>query len=151
LCPVVCGQRSGGRRPRRSISSSDGPRVSVPMRIERKGQVARLTPRLERFFLEAHRGVALDDLQHAEARKADVKCLNGLLAIELKSLEEDASERMDNLTDEFRERPDWPIFLGSAPFESFFKHVSEPQVVRWRVIDRIGRTIKNHMRKANKQ
>ncbi len=85
------------------------------MRIERQDPVARITPRLERFFQEALGGMSLDDVQHAEVRKADFKCLKGLLAIELKSLEEDASERMDNLMDELRQRADWPIFLGSAP------------------------------------
>lgn len=121
------------------------------MRIERKGKVARLTPRLERFFVEALGGVALDDLQHDEARKADFKCLNGLLAIELKSLEKDGSERMDNLTDELRERADWPIFLGSAPMQSFLQHIEEPEAVKRQIVDRIGRAIKNHMRKADKQ
>lgn len=121
------------------------------MRIERKGPVARLTPRLVRFFHEALGGIALDDLQHAQARKADYKCLNGLLAIELKSLEDDASERMNNLTDELRERPDWPIFLGSAPMQSFLQHIEEPDEVRRQIVDRIGRAIKSHLRKANKQ
>lgn len=113
--------------------------------------MAKLTPRLERFFVEALGGEALDDVQHAEARKADFKCLRGLLAVEIKSLEEDASERMDNLTDELRERPDWPIFLGSAPMQSFLKHIQKPEEIKHRLVDRIGRAIRNHMRKANKQ
>lgn len=89
------------------------------MRTERTGPVQRLTPRLERFFAEALRGVALDDLQDAQARKADCACLNGLLAIELKSLDEDASERMDNLTDELRDRPDWPLSLRARDRRRF--------------------------------
>jgi hypothetical protein len=121
------------------------------MRIERKGPVARITSRLERFFQEALGGVPLDDVQHAEVRKADFKCLNGLLAIELKSLEEDASHRMNNLTDELRQRPDWPIFLGSAPMQSVLERMREPDEIKRSLIDRLGRAIKNHMRKANKQ
>jgi hypothetical protein len=84
------------------------------MRIERKGPVAKLTPRLERFFVEALGGEPLDAIQHPEARKADFRCLRGLLAIELKSLEQDGSERMDNLARELSERPDWPVFYGSV-------------------------------------
>jgi hypothetical protein len=121
------------------------------MRIERTGPVQRLTPRLERFFVETLRGVALDDLQDAQARKADYACLGGLLAIELKSLDEDASERMDNLTDELRERPDWPLFYGAVPMEAFLKNIDEPEPVRRRIAERIGRAIKNHIHKANKQ
>jgi hypothetical protein len=58
----------------------------MDMRIERTWQVKRLTPRLERFFVEALGGQALDDIQQATVRKVDYKCLDGLLAIELKSL-----------------------------------------------------------------
>jgi hypothetical protein len=68
------------------------------MRIERKGTVAKLTPRLERFFIKALGGESLDDILHAEARKADFRCLRGLLAIELKTLEQDGARRIDNLT-----------------------------------------------------
>lgn len=121
------------------------------MRIEREGPVAKITPRLERFLSEALGGEALDEVQHAEARKADYRCLRGLLAIELKSLKEDASGRIENLTSELRERPDWPCFLGSAPIQSFLKHMNEPEEVKRRLVDRIGRAIKNHMSKANKQ
>jgi hypothetical protein len=121
------------------------------MRIERKGSVAKLTPRLERFFVEALRGVLLDNVQHAEARKADYKCLGGLVVIELKTLEDDASERMDNLIGELRQRPDWPAFLGSASMHSVLKHVNEPEAVSRQLVDRVGRAIKRHIRKANKQ
>jgi hypothetical protein len=74
-----------------------------------------------------------------------------LLAIELKSLEEDASERIDNLTDELREREDWPQFLGSAPIQSFLKHIDKPEEIKRRFVERLGRAIKNHIHKANKQ
>ncbi|MFT3722908.1 MAG: hypothetical protein QM773_04905 [Hyphomonadaceae bacterium] len=121
------------------------------MRIERTGPVERLTPRVQRFITEALGGIALDDVQDAQARKADYACFGGLLAIELKSLEEDASERMDNLTDELRERPDWPVFLGSAPMDAFLQHLGEPEPVRRRIAERLGRAIKNHIHKANKQ
>jgi hypothetical protein len=121
------------------------------MRIERKGRVEKLTPRLQRFFIEALKGEALDDLLHPGTRRADFKCLRGLLAVELKTLEEDASQRIDNLTAELRQRPDWPLFLGSVPIESLFKHLQEPDEVKRRFVDRIGRAIKDHLSKADKQ
>jgi hypothetical protein len=121
------------------------------MRIERKGPVSRLTPRLERFFVEALGGEALDAIQDAEERKADFRCLRGLLAVELKTLEEDGSERLGHLTAELRMRPDWPVFLGAAPLDSHIKHLDKPDEMRRRVVERIGRAIKNHMRKASKQ
>jgi hypothetical protein len=121
------------------------------MRIERKGPVAKLTPRLERFFIEALGGESLDDILHAEARKADFRCLNGLLAIELKTLEQDGAQRIDNLTAELSQRPDWPVFLGSVPIESLFKHVQDAEKVKRRFVDRIGRAVKDHVSKADKQ
>jgi len=121
------------------------------MRIERTGNVDPLTPRLKRFFVEALGGIALDDIQNAQARKVDYACLKGLLAIELKSLDEDASERMDNLTDKLRERPDWPLFFGTWPIEAVLKQVDDPVSVKRRVVERIGRAIENHIHKANKQ
>ncbi|MGN6304195.1 MAG: hypothetical protein ACTHNH_05225 [Mesorhizobium sp.] len=121
------------------------------MRIERTGPIPKLTPRLERFFIEALGGKSLDALQHPEARKADFQCLRGLLAIELKSLEEDGSERIDNLMNEMRKRPDWPLFLGAAPIDAIFKHLDQPDEARRKLTDRIGRAIKNHIHKANKQ
>lgn len=121
------------------------------MRIERKGNVGKLTPRVERFLTQALGGISLDSTEHAEARKADYKCLRGLLAIELKSLEEHASERVGNLTEKLQERPDWPEFYGSWPLQSILTNMTEPDDVKRQLIDRVGRAIKSHMRKANKQ
>jgi hypothetical protein len=121
------------------------------MRIERKGSVPKLTPRLERFFIEALGGESLDDILPAQARKADFRCLRGLLAVELKTLEQDASERLENLTAELSQRPDWPAFYGSAPVESFLKHLGDAEEVKSRFTERIGRAIKHHVSKADKQ
>lgn len=121
------------------------------IRIERTGAVTPLTPRVDRFLREALKGKSLDDLQHPSLLRADYSCLNGVLAIELKTLEEDASERMENLTEELRQRPDWPLFLGSAPMDSFLKNLPDEEQVRLQVIDRLGRAIVNHLKKANKQ
>lgn len=121
------------------------------MRIERSGPVEPLTPRLVSFLKEALGGVSMDDIQNPEQLRIDYTCLNGLVAIELKSLEEDGSARMDNLTDELRQRDDWPAFLGSAPIQSFIKHTKDPEGLNKRVLDRIGRGIINHLKKANRQ
>ena len=121
------------------------------MRIERTGSVAKITPRVERFLSEALAGQRLDDVQSPNQRRADFSCLRGLLVVELKTLEEDASERMEHLTDELRERPDWPAFLASAPMQSFIRHLKDPDDVKRRVVERLGRAIKNHIAKANKQ
>lgn len=121
------------------------------MRIERKGKIEPLTPKWQRFLVEALGATSLDDLQSPEDLRADYACLSGLIAVELKTLEEDASERMDNLTDELRKRADWPMFIGSAPFQAITKHMENPEAVRLQIVNRMGRAIINHLKKANKQ
>ena len=74
------------------------------MRIERTGTVAPLTPRVVEFLKEELSGVSLDDPLAVSDMRPDYICLGGRLVIELKTLAEDGSERMDNLTDELRQR-----------------------------------------------
>ena len=86
------------------------------------------------------------------AKRLGLPCrCSGLFAIELKSLDEDASKRRDNLMDELRERPDWPLFYGAVPMEAFLKNIDQPEPIRRRIAERIGRAIENHLHKANKQ
>lgn len=121
------------------------------MRIERTGQVEPLTPRIEAFLKNALGGVSLDDVQNPDQLRADYSCIRGLLAVELKTLESNGAERMDNLFAEFRERDDWPVFLGSAPIQSFIENTADPDGLRRKTLDRIGRSIINHLKKANRQ
>ncbi len=120
-------------------------------RIERRGKVAPLSPRFVRFMREAMGGVPLDDVEHPSQMRPDLSCLRGLLIVELKSLEEDASKRVANLTEEIRKRPDWPDFLGSWPITSVIRNMDEPEALKQKYADRIGRAIVSHLRKANKQ
>jgi hypothetical protein len=121
------------------------------MRIERRGKVDPLTPRFIKFLVEELGGELLDDIQAPSDRRIDYRCLRGLLAIELKTLEEDATERMSNLTDELEKRDDWPQFYGSWPIESVLSNLDDPEPVRQKTGERIGRAIVNHLKKANKQ
>lgn len=120
-------------------------------RIERRGGVAPSTPRFMRFLIEAMGGVALDDVQDPGQMRPDFSCLRGLLAVEIKSLEGDASQRIANLTEELEKREDWPEFLGAWPIDSVIRNMDEPDLVRRKISDRIGRAIVSHLRKANKQ
>lgn len=121
------------------------------MRIERTGIVEPLTPRVVAFLTESLGGISVDDTHSHEARRIDYTCLRGLVAIELKTLEEPGTERLDNLTEQLRQRDDWPIFLGSAPMQAFINKTDDPEGVRCRVLERIGRAIINHLKKANRQ
>lgn len=121
------------------------------MRIERTGPVEKLTPRVTRFLVEALGGISLDDIQSAERRRIDYACLRGILAIEVKTLEGDPAERTNNFVDGLRERPDFPIFFGSVPMEAAFKNMEDADALRRTAVDRLGRTIVTHLKKANDQ
>lgn len=121
------------------------------MRIERTGSIEPLTPRIVKFLESKLGGVSMDAVHSPEATRIDYRCLNGMLAIELKTLEDPGTERLNNLTEELRKREDWPIFLGSAPMKSFIDNTEDPEGVRRRVLDRVGRAIINHLKKANRQ
>lgn len=121
------------------------------MRIERRGKVEPLTPRFTKFLVEALGGELLDDIQAPNDRRIDYRCLRGLVGIELKTLEGDATERMSNLTDELEKRDDWPEFYGSWPIDSVLSNLDDPEPVRRKTGERIGRAIVNHLKKANKQ
>ena len=120
------------------------------MRIERTGPVVPLTPRIERFIRQALRGQSLDDPDKSEQQRPDYSCLGGLVAIELKTLEDDGEERLENLLEQLRQRPDWPLFLGSAPLQSFIKNTDDPDGLGKKVLERIGRGIPRPLQKANR-
>lgn len=121
------------------------------MRIERTGLVEKLTPRVTQFLVEALGGVSLDDIQSAERRRIDYACLRGLVAVEVKTLEGNPAERTNNFVDSLRDRPDFPIFFGSVPMEAAFENMEDPDALRRTAVDRLGRTIVTHLKKANDQ
>lgn len=121
------------------------------MRIERTGRVAPLTPRLIQFMVEALHGRSIDEMQAPEEERIDYICMNGLLAVEVKSLEHSSAVRLENLTDELSEREDWPDFLGSMSMELIIRRMKDPEELRRRLFNRVGRAIVNHLKKANSQ
>ena len=121
------------------------------MRIERTGQTEALTPKIIQFLEEELSGISLDDENNAEILRPDYTCLRGLMAVEIKSLEETGSGRMENLNNQFRQRSDWPVFFGKADVSRFAKHTDDPDHIMHKATDRAGRAIKNHLSKAHKQ
>lgn len=69
----------------------------------------------------------------------------------MKTLEGAPSERTNNFVDTLRDREDFPTFFGAVPLEAAFKNMSEPEKLRRAAMDRLGRAIVTHMKKANDQ
>lgn len=104
-----------------------------------------------KFIERALSGVSLDEPNISQDKRPDYLCLGGRLVIELKTLAEDGSTRMDNLEEELSQRDDWPVFLGSAPMQAFIQNTNDPEGIQRRAIERLGRGIVNHLKKANRQ
>ena len=121
------------------------------MRIERTGPVEPLTPRVVRYLEEGLRARSLDDPQSSEQRRPDYVCLKEILVIELKTLAGDGTERVENLNDQLRNRPDYPLFYGKVPVESLLKNLSDGDEVRRNLTNRVGRAIISHLDKADDQ
>jgi hypothetical protein len=122
------------------------------MRIERTGNVPRLTPRVEKFLREKLLGVPIDETVHPEAERADFLCLDKTLIVELKTLEDDASERLHNVVEGLRQRPDWPIFYGAVSVDAYLENLGEEaEPIRRKLVDRLGRSIVRHLHKADHQ
>lgn len=148
-------KQNGREIPGHVIAYRKGKSAQSPMpnRIERRGEVLPLTPRFTKFLREALTSIVLDDIRDSTQKRPDFSCWRDLLVIEVKSLEEDATKRMSNLTEELEKRDDWPTFMGEWPVDSVIRNLKEEdqKAVRGRIYDRIGRAINNHLKKASKQ
>lgn len=121
------------------------------MHIERTGAVEPLTPEIQRFIQGALGGVSLDTPETSSQLRPDWSCLRGLIALELKSLEGDPEERIENLSEKFRQREDWPVFYGKMPLDKILTLTSDPERLNLEALDRMGRPIRTHLKKADEQ
>jgi hypothetical protein len=120
------------------------------MRVERTGPIEPLTPRIVAFLKQRLRALSLDEEGDVEERP-DFACLKGLVAIEIKSLETDPSERLVNALAPEMESEEWPAFYGAWPIQSVLKNLPNGEQVQEKLLDRLGRTVVRVVKKANDQ
>lgn len=120
------------------------------MRIERNGPTPPLTPKLVEFLTAELSAVSLD-LDGDVEKRPDYECLRGLLLVEMKSLEGDPTERLENAVAADKESEAWPKFYGSWPMESVLKNLPNAEEVRRKTFERLSRAIVTHVKKANDQ
>ncbi|QFT63751.1 hypothetical protein [Roseivivax sp. THAF30] len=122
------------------------------MRIERYGDVQKLEPIVEHFLIENLSGISMDDLESHEKKRADYSCLDGRIAIEIKTLQENGEARIGTLIDRLKKRhKNWPEFLRPTQLSSHLKKLDLSQRDIDEVFSFMGRSIKNHLKKANEQ
>ncbi len=121
------------------------------MRVEHSKPLQPVTPRLISFLEQALSGQCLDDYHDPETEHIDYVCLNGLLAVEVKSLEGEPGVRVDNFVETLRRRPDFPPVFEAATLDTIAARMENPAQIIADVVGRIGRTIVTHLKKANDQ
>ncbi len=104
------------------------------------------------FVVHHLRGRSLDDRKDEEARQGkfpDFACYRDLVLIEMKHLEAEQNERI-NETYKSRMRPEEePFFYGAR--RTNFSEFSNRNEIASAVLSKLGRTIETHLSKANDQ
>lgn len=120
------------------------------MRVERSGAIEPLTPRIAEFIEKRLNGRSLDEDGDVDKRP-DYECFKGLLAIEIKSLETDPTDRLENALAPEKDDPNWPIFFGEWAANKVLEHFPNSEQLNKKLVDRLGRALVTHLKKANDQ
>lgn len=124
------------------------------MRIERRGNPPNLQTAFKGFVISGLRGRALDDnfdVESAAGRFPDFACLRDMLLIEVKHLETDQSDRVNEVFDELVDPNEKPVFYGSRDGRFVIDAVSNGQEVRAKIASKLARTIEKLLKSANDQ
>jgi hypothetical protein len=122
------------------------------MRVERRGGPPDLQSAFEHFVVHYLKGRLLDDRKNEEAKLGkfpDFACFRDLVLIEMKHLESQQNERVDD-TYKNKVLPDEePIFYGARRVD--FDKLSNGEEIRSAILNKLSQTIETQLRKANRQ
>jgi hypothetical protein len=123
--------------------------VTVP---ERKPS---LEERFARFIESLPNTETIDKLQlpsdPSRRRKADFLLGNREVIVELKTLTDDTSHKVDAVADKNREREDFPVFYGKADVRKVLSHLSDGEEVYRRMVWSLTRSVEDCVRSAEEQ
>lgn len=108
----------------------------------------------KRMIVEQFQGRALDDNQNIEAAAGkfpDFACFNSLVLIEMKNLEAEQAERLNDIFDKNIDPAERPVFFGERDAKFITDVVTNGEEVIAMVASKLGRTIEKIISKANKQ
>jgi hypothetical protein len=122
------------------------------MRVERRGGPPDLQTVFEQFVVRKLKGRLLDDRKDEEAKLGkfpDFACFRDLVLIEMKHLETEQNERVND-TYKNKVLPDEePIFYGTRPVD--FDRLTNGEEIKSAILNKLTQTIETHLRKANRQ
>jgi hypothetical protein len=88
---------------------------------------------------------------HRDERRADYFLDARSTIIELKSLERDPHEKIDKVLDPIRDRDDFPQFFGEAELSKVLGKLTDGDLLKGQILNRITRSIEDAFRSAKKQ
>lgn len=122
------------------------------MRAERRGGPPDLQLAFNQFVRKHLKGRSLDDEKDAEARLGkfpDFACFRDLLLIEMKHLEADQKDRLNETYHKSVDPDQAPIFYGSRPVD--LDKLSNGEQIGAALATKLSKTIETQLRKANRQ
>lgn len=84
-------------------------------------------------------------------RKADYLLGNRNVIVELKTLTEDPSPKIEATADKHRGRDDWPLFYGKANVRKVLSNLPDGESIYGRVVNALGRSVETAVRSAEEQ
>lgn len=124
------------------------------MHFERHGEPPDLQSAFKRLITSRLRGRLLDDDQVKEAAQGefpDFACFRDLVLVEMKHLETDQHDRINNVIDANIDPAEKPFFYGSRAAHFITDAVSNGTAINEAIGAKLGRTIEALLSKANRQ
>lgn len=90
-----------------------------------------------------------DDPRHR--RKADYLLANRSVIVELKTLTEDPSHKVEATADKHRGREDWPLFYGTANVRKVLSNLPDGESIYGKLVNALGRSVETAVRSAEVQ
>ena len=124
------------------------------MRLERHGCAPDLEAAFKEFVVSVLGGHALDDDRDQEASEGkfpDFTWLGGIVLIEMKSLETDQHDRLNEVLEKHIKPTEKPFFYGGREAHHILNEVSNGAEISAAIMNKLSRTIETHLSKANRQ
>jgi hypothetical protein len=122
------------------------------MQVERRGGPPDLQTTFAHFVARELRGRLLDDRNDEEAKLGkfpDFACFRDLVLIEMKHLESEQNERVNETYKKQVLPEEEPIFYGTRRVD--FDKLSNGEEIRSAILNKLAKTIETHLNKANQQ
>lgn len=114
-----------------------------------------LETRFTRFLTDLPGAEAIDCLDlptdPERRRKADFLLAHRQVIVELKTLTEDTSHKIEAIADNHRDREDWPHFYGTADVRKMLANLPDGDSIYRGMVNALGRSIETAVRSAEEQ